>query len=284
VEALVASGGKRIRPTIALLVGEMFNTDIAALHNLAASIELLHTATLIHDDLIDDARLRRGVATINARWSPPAAVLAGDYVFAEAARLAAATDSVQVMQMFAETLATMAGGEVAQLLRGPGRWARDEYYEWIYAKTAALFEMAAGAAARLGLAGNAIMQTVQAFGYALGMAFQIVDDVLDFIGQPETMGKPVANDLRQGVVTLPTLIYLETYPDDPDIPLALDRRDERALARLTASIRWSPAIAQTMDEADHFVERSLVALSNLPATPERQALAEVAEYVVQRVR
>ena len=137
---LLSSGGKRIRPTVTLLAGGMLDADADSLLSLAAAVELLHTATLVHDDLIDGAMLRRGIPTLNTRWSSAATVLAGDYIFARAATFAAATKSVDLQTIFANTLAIIVSGEITQLFNSRGRINRDDYYQRIYAKTASLFE------------------------------------------------------------------------------------------------------------------------------------------------
>ena len=144
---ILSAGGKRIRPTLGLLVGNMLGAPEEKLITLGASVELLHTATLVHDDLIDGALLRRGIPTLNARWSPAATVLTGDFLFARAAKLAAETDYLPLMKLFADTLATIVNGELTQMFSARGMINRENYYQRIYAKTASLFEMAALAAA-----------------------------------------------------------------------------------------------------------------------------------------
>jgi geranylgeranyl pyrophosphate synthase len=207
---LLSSGGKRIRAVVILLTGEMLGADPDHLVTLAASIEVLHTATLVHDDLIDGALIRRGIPTLNAQWSPAATVLTGDFVFARAAKLAAETDSMAVMHLFAETLATIVNGEITQLFSSRGIASRENYYRRIYAKTASLFETAASTAALLGSVQEQVVKDMGRFGYEIGMAFQMVVDILDFTSEQATIGKPVANDLRQGLITLPALYYIES--------------------------------------------------------------------------
>ena len=284
LQHLLSSGGKRVRPAVALLTGRMLGGDPERLVTLSAAIELLHTATLVHDDLIDGAFLRRGIATLNAQWSPAATVLTGDFIFARAAKLAAETDSVSVMRLFAETLATIVNGEITQLFARQGLASRENYDQRIYAKTASMFELAAGAASLLSPASDAIYDTLHCFGYAIGMAFQIVDDILDFTGEQATVGKPVASDLRQGLITLPALYYLETVPDDPDLQLILDGKTagDVVVNRLVGAIRSSGAIQRAMDDARAYVERSLELLEGLPDNVERQALHDLALYFVDR--
>ena len=281
---LIRTGGKRIRPRLVLLTGSLLGADPKRLVHLAAAIEMLHTATLVHDDLIDGSILRRGMETLNVQWTPAATVLAGDFAFTRAAELAAAADSTAVMHLFAENMAVMVAGEMGQLLRERGIASRKEYYDWISAKTAALFELATGAAAILGQADAKIVDAARCFGHEIGMAFQIMDDVLDFIGNPVTLGKPVGNDLRQGVVTLPALYYLEAHPNDPALQalIANKRSEELSLKRLLTAIRESGAIQSTLAEAQTFVGRGLDALECLPDTPGRLALAKIAQNVLIR--
>ena len=282
---LIASGGKRIRPRVSLLTASMLGADEHKSVLLAAAIELLHTATLIHDDLVDNASLRRGVSTLNARFSPAITVLAGDFAFARAAKLASETASSSVTRLFAETLAVMTDGELTQASRNRGITSRAEYYHWIHAKTASLFQLATGAAALLSEADDRLVASAYEFGYAIGMAFQIVDDVLDFTGDQRSLGKPTGSDLRQGVITLPVLCFLETHPDDPDIlRIIKDPRGRKnfRLNRILAAIRENGATHQALSEAGNFVQRALAALDDLPATPERSALAEIAHSIINR--
>jgi geranylgeranyl pyrophosphate synthase len=284
LEHLLASGGKRVRPAVALLVGGMLGGGSDRLVTLAAAIEMLHTATLVHDDLIDGAYLRRGNATLNAQWSPAATVLTGDFIFACAARLAAETGSVAVMCLFAETLETIVGGEITQLFSSRGLASRENYDERIYAKTASLFEAAAASAALLSPVDEPVVEKTRRYGHDIGMAFQIVDDVLDFTGQQATVGKPVASDLRQGLVTLPALYYLETRPDDPDVQLVLSGSSPNGLVieRLVESIRESGAIQRAMETARSYVESGLDCLVGMPENTQRQALESLARYIVDR--
>ena len=281
---LLSAGGKRIRVAVTLLTGLMLGADENRLITLAASIEALHTATLVHDDLIDGALIRRGIPTLNAQWSPAATVLTGDFIFARAAKLAADTESVEVMRMFAETLAIIVNGEITQLFSSHGVASRENYYSRIYAKTASLFETATTTAALLSPVKEDVVGHLRRYGYEIGMAFQIVDDILDFTGEQTTMGKPVANDLRNGLITLPALYYMESHSEDADIQAILHSNfcDENCLERVLNSIRASGAIQQSLQEARQAVDRGLVALYNLPKTRERQALADLAHYIVSR--
>ncbi|HJR80364.1 MAG TPA: polyprenyl synthetase family protein [Anaerolineales bacterium] len=284
LEHLLSAGGKRIRPTLGLLVGNMLGAPEENLITLGAAVELLHTATLVHDDLIDGALLRRGMPTLNARWSPAATVLTGDFLFARAAKLAAETNYLPLMRLFAETLGTIVNGELTQMFSARGTIERDNYYNRIYAKTASLFEMAALAAAMVATEAEDMRASMKTFGYEVGMAFQIVDDILDFTGEPSAVGKPIGSDLLNGLVTLPTLYYAEANPNNEDI-LSLPHggwKDTARVQRLVDIICRSEAIEQSMEEARQAVRRALKCLDDAPISPERDALENLAKFIVGR--
>ncbi|MBN2385481.1 MAG: polyprenyl synthetase family protein [Anaerolineales bacterium] len=285
LDHLLASGGKRIRPTLGLLTGRMLAAPHPKLITLAAAVELLHTATLVHDDLIDGALLRRGIPTINAQWSPPATVLTGDFLFARAAKLAAETDHLPLMKSFADTLATIVNGELTQLFAARGLASRENYYQRIYAKTASLMEMTTRAAAMISPVEAAVVEAMRRFGYELGMAFQMVDDLLDFTGQQADVGKPVGSDLRQGLITLPTLYYIENHPEDEDVEVLLKGgylSEPGHMESLVQSIRDSEAIQQALAEARQSIGRALEILAGMPPGIEHQALQALADYIVDR--
>ncbi len=214
VDYLLGSGGKRLRPALVFLSARLCGADLERATFAAAGVEMLHTATLVHDDLIDGSLMRRGVETLNARWSPAATVLTGDYLFARAAYLVAQTESVRLVQRFAETLMVICNGEIHQMFSGRGTVPTfQEYERRIYAKTASLIALSAEAGAILAHADEESIAALRTYGEQLGLAFQIVDDVLDFIADERVLGKPVGSDLRQGLVTLPVLLFLEENGD-----------------------------------------------------------------------
>jgi geranylgeranyl pyrophosphate synthase len=286
LDHIISSGGKRIRPAVTLLTGDMLGADRDKLISLAAAIELLHTATLIHDDLIDGALLRRGNPTLNAQWTPGATVLTGDFVFACAAVLASETDEVELMRSFAETLSTIVNGEITQMFSKHGEDLHKEYYERIYAKTASLFVLATTAPSLLSPIQEETYDAAQRFGYGIGMAFQIIDDVLDFTGDQVAVGKPVANDLRQGLITLPTIHYYKLHPEDLDLALVLRGEviNNERFDHLITQIQSCGAIEKSVQEADRFVAQGLDALQELPMTPENVALEDLANYILDRHR
>jgi len=284
VEQIVASGGKRIRPVIALLIAGMFNRldDPRAMH-LASAVEMLHTATLVHDDLIDGSLIRRGTATLNAVWTPAATVLTGDYLFAIAANLAARADNVRVMSIFADTLGVIVAGELQQQFTDFGlRATREDYYRRIYSKTASMFVLATTASGELCGASEAQHKALDSYGRNLGMAFQVMDDVLDFIGEQDSVGKPVGSDLRRGLITLPTICYMESYGAD-ELECALRGEcDPQTYDRIVAQIRASAAIPCAVREAEVMVQKAKDALSSFEDSPHRAALMALADYALER--
>lgn len=285
LQILLDAGGKRIRPTITLLIGKILGAESQPLITLAAAIEMLHTATLVHDDLIDGSLLRRGMPTLNARWSTGATILTGDFIFARAADLAAHTNSLPVMQEFSQTLSLIANGEISQMLTSHCQIDRKNYFERIFAKTATLIQVAAKSAGLLSQASPEIIEIVGEYGYQIGMAFQIIDDILDFTGDQATVGKPVGNDLRQGLVTLPVILYAEVAPDDPAIRILKAGeclKTQKAVTRLVASVKKSGSIQRAFLEAKEMVEVGVKTITKLPLSPERLALEELAYFIVER--
>jgi geranylgeranyl pyrophosphate synthase len=278
-----ASGGKRIRPALVFTVARLAPADAEAVIRLAAAVETLHAATLVHDDLVDGALVRRGLPTVSARWNAGATVLAGDWLFARAARFAADTGSVRVMQIFARTLGTLTDGELRQLFGRRGIPTQGEYEYRIFAKTASLFEASTEAAAVLVGAGPAEVDALACFGRELGLAFQIVDDILDFTSSEARLGKPVGSDLRAGTVTLPTLLYLAREPGAAPwladgAPVAGAEVDH-----LIDAIRADAAVLDAARQAARDrTARALAALETLPPGGVRRELEGIARYAIDR--
>lgn len=282
---LLDSGGKRLRPSLTLFACQLYGADDHRAVALASAVEMLHTATLVHDDVIDGSMLRRGSPTLNAQWTPATTILVGDYLFARAADLASQTDNVRVMQIFARTLMTIVTGELNQMLSETSRrMLRAEYERRIYAKTASMFELATEAAGVLAGAPEDQVMALKDFGRDLGIAFQIIDDTLDFTGDAAEVGKPVGSDLRQGIVTLPVILYMAAHPKDTRISELLrnGHRDEKLLEEVVGSVQQSSAIAHALRDAREYVHRGQRALSYLPEGSARRALSDIADYVVAR--
>lgn len=281
---LLHSGGKRIRPGMVILIGRLLRAPSNRLITMAAAIELLHTATLVHDDLIDGSLLRRGMPTLNSKWSAGATVLAGDFLFAKAAKLAADTESIEIVKLFANTLTTIVNGEITQLFSHGCNPDREEYLKRIYAKTASLFETAALSAAILSGTNEEIQISIKQFGFEIGMAFQIMDDVLDFTSDTSTIGKPVGNDIRQGIVTLPVINFIEQHPEEP-VSKKINAGicpDEKDLQNLINGIQQSDSISKAVKEAEEYISRSITFISSFNNCDEKDSLVSLANYIIQR--
>ncbi|OQY44378.1 MAG: hypothetical protein B6242_12850 [Anaerolineaceae bacterium 4572_78] len=283
---LISAGGKRLRPAITLLVTRFGNVDMKKAIALAASVEMLHTATLVHDDFVDNANARRGHPTLNTKWAPAATVLAGDYMFARSAALAAETDNVRIVKIFSTTLMTIVNGELQQFFSRESNVMlnRDEYFNRIYAKTASLFTTCAETGAILAGLLEHEMHAFRDYGYQLGMAFQIMDDILDFQGDEKRIGKPVAHDLRQGIITLPILDFLDVYPDHSIISKVITGKTvtDNEIQETVKQLRTSNALQQSLSTAKEFVGKAESALAMLPDNIYRKALSDIAHYAVAR--
>ena len=312
---LLGSGGKRLRPALALAAYDLVRDPVSSgdqrkAISLAAAVETLHNATLVHDDLIDNALRRRGSTTLNAIWDKGATVLAGDYLFARAAGFAAETENIRVVQLFADTLRIICEGELRQHFSSR-QWeqSKDSYYARIFAKTASLFASASRSGAILAGASEEAEEALSDYGRSVGMAFQIVDDVLDYTGDESVMGKPVGGDLRQGIVTLPFFYYVQSHPNPAEVvaklagssPLRapdstpptgrdsapLTERDSAngsvaGVDEVVAEVRASDAISQALSEARGFAGQAKACLALFPPSPIREALQELAEFIVAR--
>ncbi|MCL4393267.1 MAG: polyprenyl synthetase family protein [Chloroflexi bacterium] len=278
-EALIGSGGKRVRPALAILATRFHPADPDKALTLAVTLELVHAATLIHDDLIDKSPLRRGSPTISSRWSGTATVLAGDFLLARAADIAATVQNFRVMSIFASTLMDICEGEIRQDFGG-AHWPpnREQYYRHIRSKTASLFAAATEGGAVLSAAPESEIAALKSYGHNLGMAFQIVDDILDFTADSDQLGKPVGSDLRQGTFTLPVFYFID---QDARGARIVDFLSEDMDA-LVDAIRNSPAIEASKVEARRFVQVAKDALTLFPDNPFRRALIDLATYVVER--
>jgi geranylgeranyl pyrophosphate synthase len=278
-------GGKRLRPALVILTGQMFASSIEPFYSLAAAVDMLHTATLIHDDLLDETPLRRGRETLHTVWPTGATVLAGDYLLGRAIALVAELEHPRIFKVFGETLCTLCAGEMRRMVVTKGEHSHEDYYRSIEAKTASLFAASAEMAGVLAGAGEPQIAALRRFGLNLGRAFQIVDDMLDFVGDEARLGKPAGSDLRQGLITLPVLHYLETAEDDSSVHAMLSgQRNEELVRAAIEAVRSSGAIEASLAEARAYVRRSQEALATLPDNASRHTLCFLAEYVVERKR
>ncbi|MGB6836712.1 MAG: polyprenyl synthetase family protein [Dehalococcoidia bacterium] len=284
LEHVLGGGGKRLRPLMALLAGKFGDYRPEPLVFLAASIELLHTASLVHDDVIDRSSTRRGRPTANALFDNQAAVMLGDFMFAHAADLVARTDNTEVVRLFSRTLMAMVSGELTQDLSAYD-YGQDivSYFERIGGKTASLFAASSEGGAMLAGAPREWVKALHDYGHNLGMAFQIVDDILDFSGDEKEMGKPIGSDLMQGTLTLPALLLMERSPkSNPIKELFRDRRCSKHLAEAIFMVQNSDILEESYAVARDFAQRARAALEPLPDIPARHALGDIADYVLER--
>ncbi|MGE3855935.1 MAG: polyprenyl synthetase family protein [Dehalococcoidia bacterium] len=284
LENALAGTGKMMRPAIALLGGRLGNYDLDRLVPLAASVELLHTATLVHDDVIDEAQERRGEPTPNALFGNAASVMLGDYMFAHAADFIAQTDNTRVVRTFARTLMMMANGELKQDMT-VFEYSEDvqRYLDRITGKTASLFGTAAEGGAMVAGAPPEQVEAMRVYGLHLGIAFQIVDDILDFTGDPAVMGKPVGSDLAGGTLTLPAILYMQRKPDDNPVKRAFEGVRRKAnIDRAIREIVESDLLEESMQTALRYGEEARTALRTLPAGEVRDTLEGILDYVFSR--
>jgi len=283
---ILASGGKRIRPTLTLLAGKFHSYNLDLLIPMATGMELLHTATLIHDDTIDSSLMRRGKPTTTSIWGGGIATLTGDYLFAKAAELVSSTGNTRATMLFSQTLVTICSGELEQSFTSfRENQTRESYFRRIGNKTASLFSTATESAGILSEAPEEVVQALKKYGYDLGIAFQVVDDILDFVGQDEELGKPAGSDLLQGTMTLPALLLQEQHPDDnPIADIFNDDHKEQNLKLAIEMIRNSEIITECYRTAQSLAAKAKESLDILPPNPCNRALLEIADYVVERKR
>ena len=281
---VLESSGKRVRPGITLLAGKFFQYDLDTLVPMATSIELFHNATLVHDDAVDNAMLRRGKTAVNSLWGDGVAVLLGDYLFSLAADLVCSIGNFRVMSMFAKTLTEISGGQLRETFSAYG-WNqnRESYYEQIYSKTASLFAAATGTGAVLSDAPEEAVSALTSYGKNLGMAFQVVDDILDFTGNEGELGKPVGSDLLQGTLTLPVILLMEQRPQD-NIRQRLAEKpgDQEEVSRVIEMVRNSSILEECYQIAGGFSSQACHDLEALPENASRGSLLDLADYVVER--
>jgi geranylgeranyl pyrophosphate synthase len=293
LDHLLDAGGKRARPATTLLAGRMGSYNLDLLVPLAASIELLHTATLVHDDVIDAAPTRRGKATANAIADNAASVMVGDYMFAHSAELVARTGNIDVIRLFARTLMEIATGELQQDLSAyEYSGSTMQYFNRIYGKTASLFATSAQGGAMIAGLSDEQALALRAYGENVGMAFQVMDDILDFSGDEDEMGKPVGSDLMNGTLTLPALILIERHPDDNPVEKFFEggRDKDKELQRAIEMIHESDILDEALAVAHDFREKALNALESpvlarldSPAANEaRRTMIGLAHFVTDR--
>lgn len=281
---VLPGGGKRLRPAIALLCGRVNEFRPEPLVSFAAALEMLHTATLVHDDIVDESGVRRGEPTLNVQTSNSIAVLVGDFMFAQAAAHVAATGHLGVITDFAQASMTVIAGQIDESWSDGGVGLTvEQYYRRIGSKTAALFALAAQGGARLSNARDEQVEALRRYGYQLGLAFQVVDDILDVVGDERSLGKPVGSDIRQGTVTLPAILVRDHLPSDLfRAAFVGDVHREESVDRLLEEIKTAGGVEKSYVEAERFAREARDELRTVPAGLVRDALEDLASFVVRR--
>ena len=285
-EHLFGAKGKRVRPAIVFLVSRatMLDQEITLRHRRLAEItEMIHTASLVHDDVVDESELRRGVPTVHSSFGNRIAVLAGDFLFAQSSWYLANLDNLEVVKLLSQVIMDLAEGEIQQ---GLNRFATslsiDEYLEKSYYKTASLLANSAKAAATLSEAPTALADNLFHYGRHIGLAFQIIDDILDFTGSTEALGKPAGSDLKSGNLTAPVLYALE---EKPYLEGLIEREFAQPgdLDQALTLIRDSQGIERSRALATHHTRAAIEHLADLPPSESRQVLVKLADYVLSRL-
>jgi len=282
---IISAGGKRIRPVLVLLMANAYRYRGAAHHELAAVIEFIHTATLLHDDVVDESSLRRGRQTANALFGNAASVLVGDFLYSRAFQMMVSVGDIRVMQILADATNVIAEGEVLQLLNMHDPEVSEERYtQVIRSKTAKLFEAAAQLGALIAGADDAAIEAAAEYGRSLGTAFQLIDDVLDYSGQAEDIGKNVGDDLREGKATLPLIYLMEhgTAAQRELVRSCIENGDEQHFDAVLAAVTASGALAYTKKKAEDAAARAAASLASLPDSAFKEALLALSAFAVHR--
>lgn len=284
---LIAGGGKRMRPMLTLACANLLGYPGTRHHKLAAAVEFIHTATLLHDDVVDGSGMRRGKRTANLIWGNPASVLVGDFLFSRAFELMVEDGSLKVLRILSHASAVIAEGEVEQLTaQRRVETDEDHYLTIISAKTAALFAAACRVAPIVAEASEADELALEAYGRNLGIAFQLTDDVIDYASDLETMGKGVGDDFRDGKMTLPVILaYARGGEQDRAFwrsAMSGSRVSEEDLVHAIDLLRSTDALSDTVERARQYARRAIDALARYPSTKAKAALIEAAEFAVAR--
>ncbi|MFC4626011.1 polyprenyl synthetase family protein [Daeguia caeni] len=285
---LISSGGKRLRPMMTIASARMFDYAGDGHIRLATAVEFMHTATLLHDDVVDESDLRRGKSTARMIWGNQASVLVGDFLLGQAFKMMVDVGSLEALDVLATSASIIAEGEVMQLAAAKNmETTEDEYLAVIKAKTAALFSAAAEVGPIIAGATRADRVALRSYGLNLGLAFQLVDDALDYGGSAADLGKNVGDDFREGKITLPVILSYRRGSDDERAfwkkAIEGGENDDAALQKAQALMVRHGAIADTVQRARHFGEIARDALAPLKASAEKDALIEVIDFCISRV-
>jgi len=285
---LVASGGKRVRPMLTLIAAKLCDYQGERHQALAATVEFIHTATLLHDDVVDDSGLRRGSATANALWGNKPSVLVGDFLFARAFQLMVEDGSLEVLRILSNASAVIAEGEVAQLTTANDTETTEAaYMEVISAKTATLFAAAAELGAVVADRPPAEADSLRSYGDNLGIVFQLVDDVLDYNAKEADLGKAVGDDFRDGKITLPVVLAFERGTEDEkkfwQRTLEQGEQNEDDLVQAIKLMEHHGALKDSMTKATDFANTAKKALTSFPESPSKAAMLDLVDFCIERI-
>ena len=284
-EYIISAGGKRIRPVLVLLVANAYGYRGTAHHELAAVVEFIHTATLLHDDVVDESSMRRGRQTANSLFGNAASVLVGDFLYSRSFQMMVSLDNMRVMRILSDATNVIAEGEVLQLLNmHDPDVSRESYLNVIRSKTAKLFEAAAQLGALISGASDAEIDAAGEYGRSLGTAFQLIDDVLDYAGDAAEIGKNVGDDLREGKPTLPLIYLMENgSPEQRELVRAcIEQGDEQHFDAILTAVTSSGALDYTRREAELAAQRAVDAIASLPDSQYKQSLLQLTVFAVDR--
>jgi heptaprenyl diphosphate synthase len=280
---LLQAGGKRIRPVFVLLAAKFGEYDIDKIKNVAVSLELIHMASLVHDDVIDDAELRRGQPTIKAKWDNKIAMYTGDYIFARALELITNVENPHAHKILSHTLVELCIGEIEQI---KDKYNYDQnirtYFRRIKRKTAMLIAVSCQLGAIAANVEEDIHKKLFKFGYYVGMSYQIIDDVLDFVGTEKELGKPAGGDLHQGNITLPALFAMEDSSISEQIRRVHEGTERSDIEKIIALVKDSGAIEKSLQISDKYLQKALGVLEELPHSRSKKALRDIAKFIGKR--
>lgn len=281
---LLKAGGKRIRPVFVLLAGKFGNYDLSQLSKVAVSLELIHMATLVHDDVIDDAATRRGKMTVKSKWDNKIAMYTGDYIFAKALMLITELENPRLHQILSSSIVELCKGEIEQI---HDFYRTDlhfrQYLRRIKRKTAILIAISSQLGAMVSGANDEVVRHLRRYGYYIGMAFQVTDDILDFTGTEEQLGKPAGSDLKQGNITLPTIYALRYSPRKEELREKIESKQVGDdLPEMLEIIRESGGLEYSKEVANLYIRKAKEELSGLPSLPAKEQLQLIAEFIGKR--
>ncbi len=286
-EHLLKMTGKFLRPVLAILCSRVHNQNLNEVIRLAVAIELIHTATLVHDDIIDDSSLRRNQPSVYSKWGREISIVSGDYLYAKAFLILANLENPRINQAFAACAHVMCEGEMKQIeKRNHFLMKEEEYLKIIHQKTAALFQASCMGGAYFSGASLENIEKLGRYGFGLGMAFQIVDDCLDLVGETETLGKTAGLDLNKNEVTLPLLYLFSdlTEAERERLMADLNQNDSSRQARIRSLLSEKKAVQRAMQKAREYTERSIEELIGLPESPFKESLHCLVDYCLERVK